>query len=370
VNFINAQGAQGETGSTLPNKASYTLHILNDKGQPIDTNQAASIQQGADFYVQLVGKDLRPNGKDTTVSPQTDLKRGIASAYTDILFDTGLATMVTNESQTISFGYDFSDPTNPPPKITLTLPSNASGISGTTGLITLAQKTDASSITSLDTAVTALNIQNALDKALFGGAKGGAGTKVTFNGIKFVVLFTGINNQDLPTMTGIDATNDSSNITIDENLSGDPTNVYAAVQFEPDGSGAPRYPNGYDGFSVIPGYGINELGGFEQGNLGNTSLPVFRVHMKAIASLASLPGSPSQVTTPFTPDPLGDGSQSTEEMVQPGHNTLVLGNDNIKDNIQTGFTVSDPNATATQFVAAGANHSNTTGAYVGQQVRI
>src|SRR5207245_2658342 len=113
----------------------------------------------------------------------------------------------TNEIQSIALNYDVSDPANPPPTFQLTLPTNASGISGTTGDIAIVTKlsdpTDPTSALVLDSAKTSTNIQTALDNALFGGPKTGAGTRVFFDTTAntFKVVFAGIDNVDLPTMT-------------------------------------------------------------------------------------------------------------------------------------------------------------------------
>lgn len=328
LTVINHLNAEGEAGSTLPQKATYTLQILGPTGSALTTgaNRTASIRQGTDFYIQLVGQDNRPAGTDPTGKA---LVRGIFSAYTDILYDINFATPVTNELQTIFLNYldqNTSDPTTPPPAagFTLTLPANASGISGTTAPIAVATKLsdplDPSSALLIDTTATATNIQNALDVALFGAIKNRAGTKVAFNGAgKFNVYFNGINNQDLPLLTSNQPTAD---ITVAELQSGAPTNLLAAMQLETDGAGAFRYPN--DPAIETATFGLNDVGSFTGASgLSGAQLPVLRIHMVATQS----------TTTPvvFTPDPLGDGSQSPEDMLRPKHNTLVYGNENVKD---------------------------------------
>jgi len=405
INFINSH-PQGEAGQTVvPNKAEYRLHILSNTGVLQDTggSQAATIRKDTDFYLQLVGTDIRAKGLfDTTVSPRQAFFRGVQSIFTDIVYDTKFADIVTNETQSIELFYDVSDASNPPPTFKLTLPGHTQTTS-----ITIATKTDASGALVVDGAVTAKSIQDALDVALFGGLKTTAGTKVSYNGKLFNVTFTGFDNQDLPTMSAVDSTGDSSNIAINEVFSGSPTiqvadpnnpgqfltvpNTLAAIQYEPDQSGADRYPTDHSG-TFIANYGLDDVGGFTQAaSLGTNALAALRIHMKSKLA-ATGPDSVSKVVT-FAPDPLGDGSGSIQDMERPRHNSNVYGNTNIKNPVDAiahngdvffrNTVISTPLApTHYQFSASpnqktndttpvdsGTTLSNVDNFYVGYQVR-
>lgn len=313
INYLNAEG---EAGSTLPQKARYTLQILDSSGTPLTTasydsvtgellpssNRTATIRKDSDFYVQLVDQDVRPAGTDPIKG--TPLARGIFAAYTDILFDTNFATIAANETQAIT--NDSAEETG---TFTLTLPTNASGISGTTAPITF----------SADTAATATNIRNGLNTALFGGSQG---TRVRFDSAtsRYLITFIGINNVSLPLLTS-----NSVDVNATEILDGNANNTLAAYQAEADGTGVIKYGNGISA-SLVDSYGLNDVGAFAGLDpLGRGAIPVFRIHM-----IAKLP-SGSTGTVVFTPDPLGDGSGSTQDMVRGDHNTLVYGNENVKD---------------------------------------
>ena len=90
---LNLLSAEGEAGSTLPNKVSYTLEILDSNGNPLTSanNRTATLTKDTDFYLQLVGQDIRPNGLDPI--SHAKLSRGIFAAYTDILYDKTFATI-------------------------------------------------------------------------------------------------------------------------------------------------------------------------------------------------------------------------------------------------------------------------------------
>lgn len=340
---LNLLNAEGEAGSTLPNKVSYTLQILDTNGNPLTTagNRTATLPKDTDFYLQLVGQDIRPSGRDPITGAQ--LARGVFSAFTDILYDKSFATIAANETQSIAYSGGNQTGT-----FTLTLPVNASGKSGTTAPI---------SFNSADNTGTAKNINDALNTTLFGSTTAN-GVKVAYdpNNSRFNVTFVGINNVSLPLMTS-----DNGGLTIAEVLDGNTSDTLAAVQYELNATGFERYGNTHTA-SEAP-FGINDIGGSGGFTpLGIGSFPVLRIHM-----IATLPTTtPASVV--FTPDPLGDGSGSLDDMSRPDHNTLVYGNDNVVDSALAG-TVSDAAPTANQFNAASATAlSSADNAYYGRSL--
>jgi hypothetical protein len=366
INFINAEG---ETGGNLPNKATYTLNVLGPTGQPL--TGTPNISQDTDFYIQLSGKDNRSPGTDPITGKA--LARGIQAAGTDILFNTTFATPAANEQQTLLVLRDVSDPNSPPPTFTLTLPASAGHPGGTTAAISYVLN-DPSGSPSLNTTATAAAIQSALNAALFNNSP--TGTRVFFNGADgvFVVIFTGVNNQDLPLMT---SSEDPTNLKVSEFLSGDASNILAAVQYETVSDGSPRYPVDHSA-SFVPTYGLNDIYGFTGATgLGTGTLPVFRVHMIA----NHLPSGTQQQQVTFTPDPLGSSDPATwdtfnpatgtglfDNMQRPKHNTLVYGNDNVTD-AAVNDAVNDPVAAATSSQFSGsATLSNLDNAYYGKTI--
>jgi hypothetical protein len=315
INFINAH-AGGEAGNPN-NKATYTLEVLDANGNALtdhdDTDptltETASVKAGSDFYIQLIAQDIRNAGKDPVTNQ--NLARGVFSAYTDILYDTTLGTPAVNEIQSIAFD-------NTSGTFTLNVPAKGTFTGATTGSIAY----------SANTATTAGNIQSALNTALAPKTGNPNSTLVTFDATNTVynVTFLGINNIDLDNM--VPAGTSASHVSVSELSSGDPTNILGAVTYEPDASGLPRYDTDHSA-GLVAAYGINDVGGFTSSTkaIGRGATPVFRIHM---ISNTAAPGSPAQ-TLVFTPDPLGDGSGSTQDMLRPKHNTLVFGNDNVTD---------------------------------------
>ncbi|HEY2414141.1 MAG TPA: dockerin type I domain-containing protein [Pirellulaceae bacterium] len=341
---LNLLNAEGEAGSTLPNKVSYTLQILDTNGNPLTTadNRTATLPKDTDFYLQLVGQDIRPAGVDPLNGKK--LARGVFSAFTDILYDKSFATIAANETQSIAF-----TSANQTGTFTLTLPTNASGKSGTTAPINFDQA---------DGTGTAKNITDALNTTLFGSTTAN-GVKVVYdtNSFRFNVTFVGINNVSLPLMTS-----DDGGLTIAEVLDGAASDTLAAVQYELNGSGAVRYDVAHS--AAEASFGIDDVGAFTSSRspLGTDALPVLRIHMVATSPTTT----PASVV--FTPDPLGDGSGSPDDMKRPDDNTLVYGNDNILDSALAG-TVSDATPTANRFNAASATAlSSVDGAYYGKNL--
>jgi VCBS repeat-containing protein len=326
INFINAHPG-GEAGNT-DNKAAYTLEILDANGNPLTDHDnttanltpSATIRAGSVFYVQLIGQDVRPAGFDTTLTPPVPLIRGIFAPWTDITFDTSFATPAVNEVQSISFGQDSGT-------TTLTLPptpGHPEVPTGTTAPITY----------STNSTTTAANIQSALNAAL-----PGANVSVAFNNVTtfYNVTFNGITNVEIPVLTA----GDPANVSVFETSPGDPSNTLGAVSYNNT-----FYPNGHEA-GFVPGYGINDVGGIGVNSttgFGRGQIPVLTVKMIANA----LPsGTSSSAPIVFTPDPLGDGSSSTEDMKRPDHNTLVFGNTNITTEREASLvTFGDPATTA------------------------
>src|SRR4029079_9842390 len=151
---------------------------------------------------------------------------------------------------------------------------------------------------------------------------------VSFDSVNGVynVTFIGINNINLDNM--IPGGTSASHVSVSEVSSGDPTNVLGAVTYETKSDGSVRYDTDHSA-ALVDAYGITDVGGFTSSTsaIGRGATPVFRLHMIANAQA---PGSPAKTLT-FTPDPLGDGSGSTQDMLRPKHNTLVFGNDNVTD---------------------------------------
>ncbi len=318
LSVINHINAEGEAGNPL-NKAQYTLQILDANGNSISSGGRATIRKDTEFYVQLIGQDLRIARTEPGTSPPKQAVRGIQSAFSDILYDTTNAEILTNENQAILILTDVSDGSTPVP-FQLTLPSNSSNITGTTADIPIATKLE-NGTPVIDTTVTTANIKSALNLTLFGSATAN-GAKVIYDGSTgvYVVIFQGINNVNLPNMTS-----NNGDVTVSELISGDPTNHLAAVQYETRADGSQTYPVDHSA-DFVAGYGINDVGGFTGlFGLGRGTVPVFRIHM-----IARLPtGSVDEVL--FSPDPLGDGQQGQDDMLRPKHNTLVYGNDNFID---------------------------------------
>jgi len=91
INFLNAEG---EAGSALPQKASYTLQIFDSNGVALTTtaNRTATIEK-----IRI----LCPTGWPGHSAPRDGLGSRYFPPYTDILFDNNFATIAANETQAV-----------------------------------------------------------------------------------------------------------------------------------------------------------------------------------------------------------------------------------------------------------------------------
>ena len=94
---INQLNAEGED----PLLVKYTLQPINAAGTSIST-----VQSGSDFYLQLLGTDLRADlfnrpDNNSDGDPDENL-RGVYAAYMDILYENNLGAPAVSEVQSIT----------------------------------------------------------------------------------------------------------------------------------------------------------------------------------------------------------------------------------------------------------------------------
>ncbi len=350
INFINAEGE----GTNSDNKARYTLQIRDINGTLISTGGNATLRKDTEFFVELVATDVRPAIQGAF--------RGVFSVYSDILYDTDYAELARNEQQSIVLLSDNGSAggfTPIPSTYSLTMPANASGVQGTAANIPVALDIDGF----IDGPANAVSIRTALANALFSGDTSKVSTLYDAGAGAVIVTFLGVNNADLPNLTSpLEASGHAFFAQIAAGNSD-----LGGIQFSRQSDGSIQYPNDRDA-EFIAGYGLNDTGSFTGASqLGRNPVSAFRAKF-----IARLPSGESDKVLVFTPDPLGDGSGSQQDMDRPARNTLVYAND-IPDAanrlereeslVQFGENSTTPGVFNNQFLLVGVTLTINSGPY-------
>src|SRR5206468_6613140 len=95
INQLNA----GE-GAPPPLLAAYTLQPIDKASTATTIIPISSIQQGQDFFLQMVVQDLRPDLFNNPGGAEN--VRGLFAAYTDVLYDKSLVTVAVSDTDTIT----------------------------------------------------------------------------------------------------------------------------------------------------------------------------------------------------------------------------------------------------------------------------
>ncbi len=355
INTLNSQGShqlsadsEGEVGSRLfvdvnndgyvaPSDALAVINQLNAEGdpppqlvkynlQPVDSSGTpiTQVQTGGDFYLQLIGTDLRPdlfNRPDNNQDGDPDENlRGVYAAYMDILYENNLAAPAVSEVQSIVV------PAGGTGSFSLTYPgfTTASGkqvAAGSTPSINFDQTNATTRGTTATAIATALN-------NLFGA---GTVAVAASNATTYRVTYTKFLNTDVP-----EPTTGNANVTVTQFVSTNPADAsYNNLAFPAAITYSTNYGNGKSGADGGLSSAdntkriIDDVGAFWSAptdavfNLG--PVEVLRIHMFAMLPAGTTDPQTVHFTESFgTTDPIVNPAPSG--LIRPSHDTLVFGN--------------------------------------------